>query len=517
MLFFGDNLEIMRELPSESVDLIYLDPPFNSDRHYNAIFHTKEGARTAAQIKAFNDTWKWDANSRERFQQAVASVPGPAKQLLVAVDKMYPRSDVLAYLVMMAPRLVEMRRLLKETGSIVLHCDPTASHYLKVMMDAIFGVDHFRNEIVWHYSGWNKKLAHHFERRHDVLLFYSKANDHKFPNYTEPWSNEQEYVKVRKQKIRHDDQGRAYVLSDRGGGERIKRYLDDAMAAGRPIDDVWEIDKLNNSSKEKLNYPTQKPESLLERIILAMTEKGDVVMDPFLGGGTTAAVAERLGRRWVGIDITYVAIGMTRRRLRKAFRHKALKITIDGEPTEYADAKALAEDIGDPTRRQFQLWACDLLDAAPNESKGRDHGIDGRFFFLKQKDSMDVREGIVSVKSGKPRIHDVRELIAVVEREGADIGVLFELDEPTKQMSLEAAEAFNGEKIETMWGQHPRIQILTVNDVLKEGKGIDYPAPLNVTFREAVDADTALKQVKKQRDKLRKQGIEPGTPELPLD
>ncbi len=212
--------------------------------------------------------------------------------------------DMGAFLCFMAVRLLAMRRVMRPNGSIYVHCDPTASHYLKELMDAVFGRKNFRNEIVWHYQGWNKRLRNHIERRHDIILFYSQSKGSAFNYPTRPWDSKDEYIRVRKQRVRADENGREYVLSDAGGGKRVKRYLDDAMSYGVPLDDVWRIDKINNSDKiERVGYPTQKPLALYERIVLASSNKGDVVLDPFAGCATTCVAAERLGRKWVGIDI----------------------------------------------------------------------------------------------------------------------------------------------------------------------------------------------------------------------
>jgi site-specific DNA-methyltransferase (adenine-specific) len=216
-----------------------------------------------------------------------------------------------AYLTYMAQRIIEMHRILKDTGSIYLHCDPTASHYLKTILDEVFGKQGFRNEVVWHYSGWNKKLKNSFERRHDVIFFYAKKdNSTRFNSFSIPWTNEDEYIKKRKQKVLIDTSGKKYVMSDAGGGKRIKRYVEEAMSYGSPIDDVWNVDKLNNSAKEATGYPTQKPLALLRRIIKASSKEGDLVFDPFCGCATTCVAAQQLGRKWIGIDIEKQAVNV---------------------------------------------------------------------------------------------------------------------------------------------------------------------------------------------------------------
>jgi len=393
---------------------------------------------------------------------------------------------MLAYLAMMAPRLIELRRVLKPTGSIYLHCDPTASHYLKMLMDAVFGPGSFRNEIIWHYSGWNKKLMASFESRTDILLFYGKGKpeEQMFNSYAHPWASVDEYVKVRKQKIRTEDDGRQYVLSDAGGGKRVHRYLDEAIATGAYIDNVWDIDKLNNSSKERLGYPTQKPEVLLERIIKASSNEGDVVLDPFCGCGTTIAVAERLNRRWIGIDITYRAVGLIKYRLRDAFGDGiAQTYQTVGEPTTVQDAEELA--ASDPY--QFQAWALGLVEAREaGQKKGADKGIDGRLYFHDEAEGGKTKQVVFSVKSGGTGVAHVRDLRGVVEREGAALGVLITMQEPTRPMRAEAAGAgFYDSPWRT---KHPRLQILTVADLLG-GKGIDMPQTRDLrTFKKAPKA-----------------------------
>ena len=302
-LILGDNLEVLRTQKSETIDLIYIDPPFFSGRAYNVIWGDTNEVRT------FYDIWEGGIDS---------------------------------YLVWLNARLWEMKRVLKKTGSIYVHCDWHASHYIKCEMDKIFGYENFRNEIVWHYSGWNKILRDKFENRSDVILFYSKSAKSVFNGYSEPWKSEEEYVRKRKQKIRIDEHGRKYVLSDAGGGNRVKRYLHEALQYGSPVDNVWDIDKINNSSKELIGYPTQKPEALLERIIKASSNEGDVVADFFVGGGTTCAVAMKLNRRFIGCDSSRVAIAVTLDRLVKI-----------GE--EMSGVKSNISTGGAPVEEKFQI------------------------------------------------------------------------------------------------------------------------------------------------------------------
>lgn len=487
-LYYGDNLDILRRyVETESVDLIYLDPPFNSNATYNVLFAEHDGTKAAAQVKAFEDTWEWDTEAARAYQETV-EMGGRVSQAMQAFRTFLGESNMLAYLAMMAPRLVELHRVLKPTGSIYLHCDPTASHYLKMLMDAVFGARNFRNEIVWHYSGWNKKLRHHFERRSDTILFYSRTDAQLFHAYSVPWDSPQDYVRVRKQKLRYDEDGRAYVHSDAGNGQRIKRYVEDAMAEGRYVDNVWDIDKLNNSAKEALGYPTQKPEALLERIIQASSNEGDTVLDPFCGCGTTIAVAQRLKRRWIGIDITCLATALIKHRLQSAFGESVKdSYTVIGEPVSLPDAEELART--DPY--QFQWWAVGLFVAHPvEEKKGADKGIDGRLYFHDDPKGTETRQIIFSVKAGKTSVPHLRDLRGVLDRENAQIGVLITMQEPTKAMRKEAASGgFYESRLQGT--RHPRLQILTIAELL-EGKRIDCP-PLRteVTFRQAPRAKQA--------------------------
>ena len=339
-IWTGDNLDIMRGMNSESVDLIYLDPPFNSKHDYSAPIGSK------AAGAAFKDTWGLDDVNLAWHGEIKHDNPG-LYDLLNATRQVHGDS-MMSYLIYMAIRITEMRRLLKLSGSIYLHCDPTASHYLKLLMDSVFGRKRFRNEIIWSYSGWNKRLKKHIERRHDVVLFYSKHSEMTFNYPTRPWSSKDEYIKTRKQKVRVDDDGNEYVLSDGGSGQRVKRYLDDAMSYGVPLDDVWKIEKLNNSdTKERTGYPTQKPLALLRRIIAIGSNSGDTVLDPFCGCATACIAAQDLSRHWAGIDISPKAADLVQSRMqdelglfyRGAHREDIPRRTDIGTVLKYNDAK----------------------------------------------------------------------------------------------------------------------------------------------------------------------------------
>jgi len=452
MLCCGDNLDILRRYVSdEAIDLIYLDPPFKSSRDYNVLFQEQNGSRPKAQIKAFEDTWSWDSEAAGAYREIVEA-GGRVSETMQAFWKILGASDMMAYLAMMGPRLVELRRVLKPTGSIYLHCDPTASHYLKLLMDAVFGPEAFQNEVIWHYHSGGA-TPRRWARKHQILLFYSGGQEFNFNIQREP------YEAVIAKKRRH--------LFHPGG---------------KGMDDVFEIPMLSTVSKERLGYPTQKPEALLERIIKASSNEGDLVLDPFCGCGTTVAVAQRLNRRWIGIDVTHVAVTLIKNRLRDAFGDQAA-FEVAGEPKDLASAEELANR--DPY--QFQWWVLGRVGARGTEQKkGADKGIDGRLYFHDEPKPGKTKQIIMSVKAGHTSVGHVRDLWGVVQREDAEIGVLITLNTRTKQMVSEAASAGF---YTSPWGKHPRLQVLTVKDIF-EGRRIDYPpaAKTNATFKKAPKA-----------------------------
>ena len=308
-LYHADNLPVLRGMDSETVDLIATDPPFNKGKDFHA---TPDSLAAGAK---FQDRWSWANDVEGEWVDQITDDHPRVMTVINAARESYG-DDMGAFLCFLGVRLLAMRRVLKPTGSLYLHIDHTAHAYVKALMDAIFGRENFRNEIVWHYSGWNKRLRGYLERRHDTILFYSKSKSSRFDYPTRPWASEQEYVKRRKQRVQVDSEGRKYVLSDAGGGKRVARYLDEAMAYGVPLDDVWKIDKLNNSDRlERTGYPTQKPLALYERIIKASSNEGDMVLDPFAGCATTLVAAERLGRQWAGIDIWDGAFDIVKQRM----------------------------------------------------------------------------------------------------------------------------------------------------------------------------------------------------------
>lgn len=502
-LYFGDNLDIMRRyIPDESVDLTYLDPPFNSKATYNVLFQEKNGTKSGAQIKAFEDTWHWDITAEETYTEIVEKGSNVRlANLMMAMRKFLGTNDMMAYLVMMAIRLQELHRILKPTGSIYLHCDPTASHYLKLVMDAVFGPKNYLNEITWCYR--EREIAkRYWNKKHDILLFYAKDSDNKGRvfNWQEvalPYSpgSFKKYTQV-------DEEGRRYQIRGKGGpytGEQqlspkiekehpewtYRDYLDEKV--GIPPRDwlapsmenvtcpdcksffrpKYSYDWLNRASAERLNYPTQKPESLLEYVIKVSSNKGDVVLDPFCGCGTTIAVAERLKRKWIGIDITHLAVALMEYRLRDTFGD-SVEYEVIGVPVSTKDA----EDLAKRDRYQFQSWALRLVRAKPEPSDVADRGIDGRIYFHDDPEGKETKEIIVQVKSGAVNPGVVRDLKGVVERENAQIGVLITLQGPTRGMNEEAASS--GFYKSPIGKQYPKIQILTIKEIFS-GKGIKRP------------------------------------------
>jgi DNA modification methylase len=529
-LYYGDNLEVLRQhIKDESVDLIYLDPPFNSRQDYNVLFAEKDGTRSSSQIMAFEDTWEWNVDA-ERAYEEIVEQGGRVSDAMRAFRTFLGHSDMMAYLAMMAPRLIELKRVLKETGSIYLHCDPTASHYLKMLMDAVFGAVNISNEIVWKRTG-----AHNSAKRygpvHDTLLFYSKGEEYTWNQQYQPQekyvSERYTYVDEKGRSfypvslfaagVRHGSSGSSWHGIDvtasgnhwrysienlekldadgdiywppKGGKPRLKMYAD--KAKGSLAQDWWgDIPPLNSQAQERLGYPTQKPEALLERIIKASSNEGELVLDPFCGCGTAISVAQRLNRRWIGIDITHLAVGLIKQRLSDAFS-ESVRATYEviGEPADLSGAQDLA--TSDPY--QFQWWSLGLVGARPNEKKkGADQGIDGRLYFHDEPRGGKTKQIIFSVKAGHVQSAYVRDLRGVIEREEAQIGVLITMEAPTKPMLKEAAEA-GFYKPPGLEDRYPRIQILTIEELLA-GKRVEYPRLLEVTFKKAPKAMPAAEK-----------------------
>ena len=458
-LYYGDNLDVLRRhIRDEFVDLVYLDPPFKSNTTYNLLFE-EHGEHAAAQVQAFEDTWGWDIESRAAYEEVVEG-GGRVAETMRAFRTMVGDSDMLAYLAMMAPRLIELKRVLKPTGSLFLHCDPTAGHYLKLLLDSIFGPGSFRNEIAWCYWGPGSPGQRQFSRKHDLVFWYSAGPT---------WTFNADAVRIAHTEKTKANYKKGLVGSGFvGAGHAIH-------AKGKVPEDWWPI-AIAPRGKEYLGYPTQKPLKLLERIIAAASDPGDIVLDPFCGCGTTIDAAQELERRWIGIDVTHLAIGLIKHRLAGRYGPEVTYRVI-GEPTSVDDAAVLARE--DPF--QFQAWALGLAGArvAGSDRKGGDKGIDGKLFF---HDSPGTSRQIVfSVKAGHLVPSFLRDLRGVIDREEADIGVLISFEEPTSGMRAEAASAGF---YTSPWGKHPRLQLRTVEQLL-DGREIEYPHMANVTHRRA--------------------------------
>ncbi len=518
-LYFGDNLHILREyVPDQSVDLIYLDPPFNSQATYNVLFADKSGQRSPAQIKAFDDTWHWSPESQATYEELITSDNKALANLIQSMHSFLSTCDMMAYLVMMAPRLVEMHRVLKLTGSLYLHCDPTASHYLKLLLDAVFGAENFKREIIWERSKPHGNVTKNYGAIHDVVLFYSRSGDYAWnkphkpyflpsgeldPNIAEQvlkqYANVEEgtgrrfqptsllnpnpdrpnltyefhgHEKVwrwtRERMEKAERENRLYFPKEGKGIPREKRYLDEQE--GFPLQDMW-YDIPAPSFTERLGYPTQKPEALLERIIQASSNEGDVVLDPFCGCGTTVAVAERLKRRWLGIDITPLAINLMRHRLTTAFGSDLAPYEVVGQPVDIDGARALAEQ----DRHHFELWALGLVDAAPWQAKrGADRGVDGFINFL-DDDSGKAKTILVQIKSGHISSGQVRDLKGAMDREKAVMAALITLTPFTGPMSVEAATAGVYSPPHLPNKHYPRVQLLNVAELLAGTARLEYP------------------------------------------
>ena len=528
-LFYGDNLPILGEyLTDESVDLIYLDPPFNSSRSYNVLFKDESGQDAESQITAFEDTWHWGKDAENTYHELIQNSSSNVSSMISALRDFLGANQMTAYLVMMTARLIELHRVLKPTGSIYLHCDPTASHYLKIVMDAIFSPEYFRNEITWKRSGAHsdvKQGRKAYGNIVDTLLYYTKSDEYTFnPQFTE---YDEEYV--RKTYNNLDPDGRRWKSSDLtgpggaakgnpsyellgvtrywrfskenmerlltegrihqsspGAVPRMKHYLDEMP--GVSLQNIWDdIPPIGAQAAERLGYPTQKPIALLERILQVSSNEGDVILDPFCGCGTAIAAAEKLKRSWMGIDVTHLSITLMKYRLKDSFGLiEKENYEVVGEPESIGGARQLAKD----DRYQFQWWALSLVNAKPlgGESgakegkKGSDKGIDGVINFVNEKGKTE--QILIQVKSGHVKSGDVRDLRGVLDRESSAIGVFITLEEPSKDMTTEAVSS--GYYHSQLWdADYPRIQILTIEDLLN-GKVIDMPKSVpSQTFKQA--------------------------------
>jgi len=526
-LYYGDNLDVLRrKIPDASVDLCYIDPPFNSKRNYFQIYNNV-GAEDRAQAQAFVDTWEWGDEAAAGLswitdiaQLQSGKLTEQTVDLIRGLEKVLKRGSLLAYLVHMTLRIVEIHRVLKPTGSFYLHCDPTASHYLKLVLDAVFcgqGGDYMA-EIIWRRTNAHNMKVRGWPRANDVILFYTKGPSFTFNPLFSGFSDAQ----LKRYKV--DDEGRLFtgqdltfsavnperqfewrgtkppphrswgasfdqleqwweqglILTKRDGTPRLdgrKVFLDEK--AGKPLDTNWiDIARVGNTADERLGYPTQKPEALLERIILASSNEGDTVLDAYCGCGTTVAVAQRLNRRWIGIDITYQSISLILKRLKDKYPDTwpqvEANILLDGVPRDLESARALANRKDDKTRKEFEKWAVltySANQARINEKKGADAGIDGIAYFLIDKEKNG--KAIFQVKSGGANRATLATLNSDRQREGADFGLLITFDPPTKAMRDEIAAA--GKYLHPLLNREDnRIQVITVEEILK-GARMDLP------------------------------------------
>lgn len=537
-LYYGDNLDILQSsIATESVDLVYLDPPFNSQANYNVLFKAPSGQQSKAQIEAFEDTWHWNDAAERAFDEVMGSGNTDAAEMLRAMRSSLKENDMMAYLTMMSIRLLELHRVLKSTGNLFLHCDPTASHYLKILLDAIFGPLQFRNDIIWKRQSAHSDARSKFASVNDNLLFYCKSSASKFnvvhqehdPQYLETfyrftddagrryrlsdmsapegggmaainkttgksngsydWKGYQppargwRYSRETMQKLHDED--RLHYPADKTKRIQLKRYLDENE--GQVVPNVWtDIQPLHGSAREMLGYPTQKPLALLERVIAAGSNPGDTVLDPFCGCGTTIHAAQKLGRNWIGIDVTHLAISLIEKRLNDAF--PGIEYVVHGTPKDVDGARALALQ----DKYQFQWWAVSLINAVPygGKKKGADSGIDGFVYF--KPDGKTTEKAIVSVKGGENvSVAMIRDMGHVVDREKAKVGIFITLAEATGPMKTEAVKA--GFYETPHHGKVPKLQILTIADLFA-GKKPQIPFVDASSFKAAPREKTSKQE-----------------------
>jgi DNA modification methylase len=534
-LHFGDNLDVLRaHVETASVDLIYLDPPFNSKANYNLLFAPPKALRTSvdaqhAQVQAFEDSWHWNDSSEDAFDQVCRSGNAPAFDLLNALRSFLGENDVMAYLSMMAVRLLELYRVLKPSGSLYLHCDPTASHYLKLLLDGVFGPDKFRTEIVWKRTFAHGNAGRTYGDVTDTILFYTKTDRYSWNQQykqitgaqasakyssVDPDGRRWQSVTLRNPSVRpnlhfaftasngltyhphpngwscnrerlerYDAEGRLHFPAKQGGALRLKMYEDESR--GERFQSLWDdIPPLSSNAQERLGYPTQKPQALLERIIATSSNEGDVVLDPFCGCGTAIHAAQKLGRQWIGIDVTHLAISLIEKRMKAAFPDVAF--TVEGTPKDLASA----QDLAARDKYQFQWWAVSMVDAMPfgGKKKGADGGIDGIIYF--KPDGRRTEKALVSVKGGDTvGVQMIRDLHSTMEREKAPIGIFLTKALPTSAMEREAA-AVGRFHAEATGKSYPRLQIITLAELFA-GKRPDIPyVDPAAAFKRAAREDT---------------------------
>jgi DNA modification methylase len=548
-LFYGDNLDVLRrKIASASVDLCYIDPPFNSKRNYFQIY-TNQGVEDRAQAQAFVDTWEWGAEANAGFDWIThidrlngdplsphaAVLTRQTVALITGLDAVLGRGSLFAYIVHMTQRIVEIHRVLKPTGSFYLHCDPTASHYLKLVCDAVFCGQggEYAGEIIWRRTN-SRSTTGRWPRLHDVILHYARSLKWTFYQQTafgemaktpHTLITGQDGKKYNTFELtgagltQEGESGRSWrgfspasmgrhwgynhaQLEEWAAGELIhfpknggfpRRRAEqpfDALNRLVTVGDVWsDIDRLNQTAKERLGYPTQKPEALLERIIRASSNEGDVVLDAYCGCGTTVAVAQRLGRQWIGIDVTYQSIALILKRLEDRYRADwqaiEARIVLDGIPKDEPSAHALANKKDDKTRKEFEKWAIltySRNQARINEKKGADGGIDGIAYFLIDKETNG--KAIFQVKSGGANRATLATLNSDRQREKAEFGFLISFDPPTKAMRDEISAA-GKYKHPLLAREDDRIQVITVAEILR-GERLELPMARGDAVKSAI-------------------------------
>ncbi len=555
-LYYGDNLDVLRDhIASESVDLVYLDPPFNSNANYNILFKSPAGQAADSQIEAFEDTWHWNDKAEAAFHDVMTSGNTDVAELLRAMRGFLKENDMMAYLAMMAVRLIELHRVLKPTGSLYLHCDPTASHYLKLLLDGVFGPNGYRTEISWKRSSAHndaKQGRSQYGNIRDIIFFYTKGSnwqwrwlftdydksyidsayrlkdpdgrryrrdnltaakpggdvsylwpvkrpiggaweadlDSEFDEPLDGWEYKQVPPYNRRFWAYSKENMRKFALEGRlayasSGMPEYKRYLDEMP--GVPLQNNWD-DIPPAVGGESLGYPTQKPLALLERIIAASSNEGDVVLDPFCGCGTAVDAAQKLGRQWIGIDVTHLSIGLIERRMKDRYGED-LAYQVIGTPNDLASAQKLAAE--EP--HQFQYWITQAVDGQPYQGgrKGADRGIDGYLYFTGHDRKTEA--AIISVKAGRNvGVAMVRDLKGTIEREKSPIGIFICAVNPTREMEREAAAAgvYEGADGRT----YPRLQIFTLAEYFH---GLRPKVPLldrQAAYKKAARAGDESKQ-----------------------
>lgn len=515
-LYFGDCLDVLKQLHQERsegfVDLIYIDPPFNSKRDYNVLFESLNLSDSTAQKQAFADTWS-NVSYMDTLNE-IQSLDLDLFSFLTNLDNIRIPKGAIAYLTTMAIRIHYMHKVLKPTGSFYLHCDPTMSHYLKLLCDLVFGADQFRDEIIWKrspFAGSSKSRAQQLPHNHDVILFYTVGTNWIWNAPTVPytekyltrfkWKDERGYYRKTLLKTYSKETLAELKEGDRlinpatpGAKYSYKQYLNESSGFTQ-VDDVWgDINMINPVAKERLGYPTQKPEGLLERIIKASSKEGDIVADFFCGCGTTIAVAEHQNRNWIGVDISHLAIRLIAKRLRDHYRGNKAKlkeltetVEVHGLPKDIASAKELAQNVAEG-RFGFQDWVIEvMLGGVSNEKKVADGGYDGYLTFNKSEKQKEVV--LIEVKSGNVNVTNVREFIHVVQKQKAKIGVFVCFKEQVTQPMLHEAKK-EGYYDHDVWGdKFDQIQIITVEDLLN-GDGVNVPTSSVSTFKTAAKKET---------------------------